>query len=236
MGAVVALTYLVSRAPGALTRIEAFRVSELRLEGARFLSLKEAADVVAVPSNASLWDDLEIWTERLSAHPLVRKARVRRRFPSTLVLEVAEREPVALVATPTLEPMDETGRILPIDPARHQLDLPLVGRQGGPGRGSLSLEERRVLGSEISRLAQTSPEFGSRLSEVILDGQGGLRVQVWDSPLSLFMRPGLPDQRIMKGLEVLEDARVRFDGRMVEALDLRFEDQVVVRLRRPAGS
>lgn len=233
---VVTAAALVSRAPAALAKVEAFRVQELKLTGARFLSLEEASRTLAVSPSASVWDDLEGLEERLRAHPVVKDARIVRRFPNTLVLEVQEREPVAFVATPTLEPVDLSGQILPIDPCLHQLDLPIIGARGDREVGNLSPAERRLLVREISRLAEADPELASRLSEIVLEERGDLRAHVWEPEMDLLLTPGTPAQRIQEGLDVLGDALARFQDRRVSILDLRFEDQVVVRLRPSAGS
>lgn len=233
---VVALAVLLSRAPAALAKVDAFRVQELRLVGARFLSLEEASKTLAIPATASVWDDLEGWEDRLRAHPVVRDVRIRRRFPRTLILEVEEREPVAFVATPTLEPVDRSGQILPIDPSVHQLDLPLIGVWSGRDVGNLSPAERRALVREISRLAEADPELASRLSEVVLEDRGDLRAHIWAPEMDLLLQPGTPVHRIQEGLEALGDALERFNDRRVSVLDLRFEDQVVVHLRPSSGS
>ena len=47
--------------------------------------------------------------------------RVERRLPNRLRVEIEERRPVALAATPTLEPVDGEGVRLPIDPTLYVL-------------------------------------------------------------------------------------------------------------------
>jgi len=235
-GLAVALAALASRLPEALARMELFRVRAVRLEGNRFLSQEEAAKTVAVSPDASVWDDFSMWEERLAAHPLVKGARVRRRLLGTLVLEVVEREPVALVANPTLEPVDAEGRILPIDPARHRLDLPLLTPWGSGGDGVLTLTERRILAAEVARLAEADPELVARISELSLDRRGDLRVRLWEPAVTLSLRLGLPSLRIREGFAALADAEDRFQGKAATDLDLRYEDQVVVRLGGSKGS
>jgi cell division protein FtsQ len=233
---VAGLAFVAQRIPEALAHLEAFRVEEVRIEGERFLSLEDLAPILEIPSSASVWDDLQEWEERLLAHPLVLEARIRRRFPRTLVLEVKEREPVALVATPTLEPVDRSGRVLPIDPTRHQMDLPLIGTRAGLGLGDLTPAERALLVGEVARISEVNPGLASQLSEIVVEGRGYLRARIWDPKVDLLLRPGTAGHRLKKGLDVLGDALVRFGAEGVVALDLRFDDQVVVRLKRPVGS
>ncbi|HSR42630.1 MAG TPA: FtsQ-type POTRA domain-containing protein, partial [Longimicrobiales bacterium] len=144
------LALVVARVPEALAGVDAFRVKEIRLEGHRFLTHEEAVRALSVSSGSSLWDDLEPLEERLRGHPLVRDARIRRRLPSTLILEVEERAPVALVPTPDLVPVDASGGTLPLDPAVHRLDLPLVHpfRERGRPDSRLAPDELRSLARE----------------------------------------------------------------------------------------
>ena len=235
-GLAVASAALASRLPEALARMELFRVREVRLQGNRFLTQEEAARTVALPPGANVWDDLSAWEERLAAHPLVKEAKVRRRLLGTLVAEVVEREPVALVPSPTLEPVDAEGRILPIDPARHRLDLPILTPWGSGGEEVLTLTQRRILAAEVARLGEADPELVARLSELSLDRRGDLRARIWEPAVTLSLPLGLPSRRIREGFAALADAGERFEGRAATDLDLRYQDQVVVRLGRSKGT
>ncbi len=235
----------VAQLPSALARVEAFRISEIRLEGNRFLTLEEAAKAVAISPMASVWDDFQLLEDRLQAHPLVEKARAKRRFPNALVLEVEETQPVALFPTPALEPVDALGRFLPIDPAQHRLDLPIIGLKGRGKGESITAAERRLVAGELARLGVGDPELVARISEITLDPRGDLRArlwrrgaqgEVWDLPLTLHFTPNLPDRRFREAMRVLEDAMIQFEGDVVAGLDLRFEDQVVVRLNKVRGN
>lgn len=231
----VALGGALARVPEALAEVEAFRVREIRLRGARFLTPKKARSALALPTGASVWDDTKVLEARLREHPLVKDVTIYRRFPGTLLLRVQEREPVALVSTPTLEPVDETGRLLPIDPAFHKLDLPIVTLAGGEGAGSLSPGGLRLLAGEISRLAREYPELHAKVSDVILHPPGDVRARISDPPITLRFRPGVSNGRIQTAFRALEDARAHFDEGGVREVDLRFRDQVVVRFAEAGG-
>lgn len=232
----VALGGMVSRIPRALEEVEAFKVSDVRLRGARFLTQEEAMEALELRPGASVWDDTKVLETRLKGHPLVADVRVHRRFPSALLIQVVEREPVALFPNPTLEPVDEAGRILPIDPAYHKLDLPIIASAGREGPGSLTPSELHLLAGEIKRLAQGDPDFHSSISDFTLYPRGDVRVRISDPPVTLHFNPGLSTGQIQTGLRVLRDAQDRLveQGEVVE-LDLRFEDQVVVRFDRAGG-
>ena len=231
----VAVAGILSRAPKALAKMEAFRVTEVRVEGARFLTQEDALRTLALSTDASVWDNTRSWAMRLQHHPLVADVTVHRRFPGTLVLQVVEREPVALYPGPALEPVDRSGRVLPIDPAFHRLDLPIMALEGAHGSNTLTPAQRRLLAREIHRITQGDPEFLARVSDITLDARGDLHARIWDPPVILHFTEGVPYRRIQAGLRVLDDASARFEGKRVTDLDLRYEDQVVVRLARAGG-
>ena len=220
----------LTRVPEALAHVEAFRVRTIDVEGHRFLTYQDALRAASVPPEASVWDDLETVEERLRGHPLVLEARVRRRLPATLVLEVRERDPVALLPTPSLVPVDATGRMLPVDPAAHRLDLPLVDPFPVPARkaGRLTPGELRTVAETIGRLARTEPQLTPRISEVRWLA-GDLEARLTGPEVVLLFPPSASSGRLREGLVALSDARERWPDRTPRAVDLRFVDQVVVR-------
>lgn len=225
-----ALAAAGSRVPDLLGRLEVFRVQEFRMEGNRFLDRDEAIRWAAVPPGASVWDDPGRWEEELRGHPLVLEVRVKRDLPHTLVFEVREREPVALVPDPVLEPVDGAGRALPVDPGRHRLDLPLVRpvRSGTDAR--LTPDELRSVVAEVGRLDEVNPRFLASVSDVSMGARNHLVARLMEPRVELHFRPPLTARRLREGLQALADARDRIDGEAPRSVDLRYEDQVVIGL------
>ncbi|MGD2123279.1 MAG: FtsQ-type POTRA domain-containing protein [Gemmatimonadota bacterium] len=232
----VALGGALSRIPRALAEVEAFQVDEVRLRGARFLTHEEALALLDLPPGLSVWDDVRELELRLESHPLVKEATVHRRFPDALLFAVEEREPVALFPNPTLVPVDKDGRILPIDPALHKLDLPILALAGRREAGSVSSTDLKLMAGEVSRLAEGDPELHAKISDVVLYPSGYLRARISEPSATLSFVPGLSSRRIQTGLRVLAHALGRFQDRDVMDLDLRFADQVVVRISSAEGN
>lgn len=235
--------------PGLLASLPLFEVDGVEVSGTRYMDAAAAVGAMAVPAGASVWDDPTPWEARLREHALVLDVRVRRRLPSTLVAEVVEREPVALVATPTLEPVDGEGRFLPIDPVLHRLDLPLLEVPDPPegdgtervGAGTVGRETGsrtagplpvRLLASEVARLARTDRSFLGMVSSLEWVRQDEVAVR-WGNPEVLIrFRPPLAPRRLREAVAVLAHASATRPGRTIQAVDLRYEDQVVVRFSR----
>ncbi len=224
----------LSQVPELLSRLELFRVAAFKLEGARYLDGPTVQQLLSLSDDASVWDDLRLLEERLEAHVLVQEAKVSRRLPGTLIVELRERQPVALVATPALEPVDADGQPLPIDPAVHRLDLPILtpGPKMVHGGTPLSPGQVRTMASELERLGQLDPEFVRSVSELAWEARGAILARLSEPPLDVRFRPPLAAQRLRQGLAVLADAMARAPNVVPATVDLRFVDQVVVKLTR----
>lgn len=230
VGVTAVVSLAVTHLPEALAESSLFRVAHVEIEGARFLPEDEARSVAALAADANLWDDPEPVEARLRSHPLVREARVRRRLPRTLVLEVTEREPVALVPTPVLAPVDREGRTLPLDPGLHVLDLPLLRPRREGSAEPLAPGQLRLLASEVDRIARLDPLVHAALSEAGLGPRDEVVLRLVEPNVTLRYVAPLTHARLREGLLALADAIERHPARRAHVVDLRFADQVVLRL------
>lgn len=231
--AVLALAAVVAgiRAlPGLLARVPLFDVSSVEVEGAVMVDDREILEWAAIPDSANVWDDRSSWEAAVAAHPVVRRARIRRRLPSTLVVEVEEREAVAFLASPVLEPVDVEGRLLPVDPSRVRLDLPVVRLLAAATDDAASPSPHRVRPpvEAVARLRQ-NPAFHGRLSEIREEPDGSVTA-LWGSSPGLEVRLRLPvdPSLVDTGLDVLALALSQDSTRTPRYLDLRFAEQIVV--------
>ncbi|MBT8404787.1 MAG: FtsQ-type POTRA domain-containing protein [Gemmatimonadetes bacterium] len=220
---------VVRAAPGWLAQVPLFDVSTVRVEGTDLVDDREILARAAIPDTANVWHDATSWEAAVAAHPMVRRARIRTRWPSTLVVKVEEREPVAFVATPVLELVDAEGRLLPLDPTMVILDLPVVRLDEAGSSGEVPSPGRlQDLIQAVVRLGE-NPHFHGRLSELREEPDGTVTALWGSSPgLEVLMRlpidPGLVDE----GLDVLTQALAGDSIATPSYLDLRWADQVVV--------
>ncbi len=237
VAAAMALATLATRVPEALAGVEGFRVSGFQLEGERFLTRDEVVELLGDPGSHSLWDELDPLARRIEAHPLVREARVRRKLPSTLLVQVVEREPVALIPGPALVPLDREGRELPLDAARHRLYLPLVQPVREPWAEGISLTRREVavLAREAAMLRELDPGLAASASEFALSAGGDILLRMGEPRITLLYRSPASTATLRRGLRVLGDFADRRPDERPLVIDLRFDDQVVVRHRNPSG-
>lgn len=96
-GQYAAFTTVHGALPDFVARSIGFRIKAVTVSGAHELSEKEILDAAGVgPSNSLLFLDVVRLRERLKALPLVKEASVSKLYPNHLLIEIQERQPIAL--------------------------------------------------------------------------------------------------------------------------------------------
>jgi cell division septal protein FtsQ len=192
----------------------------------------DARSLAAILPEASVWDDHSDAEALLESHPLIEEARIRRQGFNRLTIELREVRPVALVSAPALEPVDAKGTILPLDPAAHALDLPIL-LQATVQAGRVADEDSRRVLAVVDRLEVLSPDFVHRVSEIHRSAGDSIELTLLD---------GSHVERVILPLDDAELAFLRAEdaisecadrGRVV-SVDARFRDQIVVQVREAA--
>ena len=231
LGVIFLLGILMTAAWGvqkAARSMAFFRVRSIEVRGTHYLDPKEIVARLKVDTLRSLWDDLDPLTERIRRHPQISSVRIGRKMPGTLVVTIDENLPVALIQTPRgLQPFDSLGHQLPIDPARAELDLPIVATDDpvllklvGAVRSAqpqlfACIQEARRTGRDEILLTLSSGSAGSTPPDREI-----VRVRV---PL------GVPLERLSDIFPVESDLARR--QARIEELDLRYRDQVIARIQ-----
>ncbi len=201
-----------------LRSMDFFRVRRVEIEGLRYAAPDEIVSRLRVDTLASVWDKLAPLEARVAEHSQVRAVRIRRKLPGTLVVVVTENPPVALINTPRgLIVADADGDSLPVDPTRMDVDLPVLARKD-------SLLLRLLAETQVEE-----PALFARLSEVRRVGRGEVVLELPE--FRILADSAVTAARLAEVLPVELDA-TRRNWRPRE-LDLRFRDQVIVRLQSP---
>lgn len=219
---------------GILPGMPLFLVDEVHVSGATYLAAADVRTAAGLDDDTNLWEPKAQWLEDLESHPLVESAEVRRRLPSTLVFHVTEAKPVAFLAGPLVEAVDRRGVRLPVDPTQPVLDLPVIRVVNPDSAAPLGAS---VLAAEAAHLSEVAPEVLAVVSEVLLE-DGLVTLLLGDSGPRIRYRPPISERRLRDGIVAMNDALERFPDRPPGEIDLRFEDQVVVRPKnaRPAST
>ena len=200
----------------ALSRLSFFRVRRVEVQGVRYLAAADVVRRLGVDTTWSVWTELAPLARRLEADPQVADAVITRRMPGTLVVRVTENLPVALVpARGGLQAYDAAGQLLPLDPSRTPLDLPVAA-----ARDTALL---RLLGE----LRGARPELFDRVSAVRRERRDEVVLEM--PPVAVRAMLDVAPARLGQIVSVERDL-ARRQARAVE-LDLRYRDQVIARLQ-----
>ena len=201
--------------PLLLRQLSFFRVRKVEIIGARYVSVGEVVGRLRVDTNASIWDPTGPLVARLASHPQFHRVSVRRKLPGTLVVDVDENLPVALVAANDgVKAYDARGVALPIDLARTPIDAPILARR--------DLGMLRFLGL----LRAEAPALYDRVSEIRVVAADEVLIELDGTPVRA-MRD-VSTARLAEIDPVEEDLARR--GLHAAELDLRYKDQVIARL------
>lgn len=202
--------------PRALRHLAFFRVRKIEVNGLRYTPASEVLARLKVDTTRSVWDPLAPLAARVMEHPQVESATVSRKLPGTLVVDVTERRPVALVPIGAeLRAVDERGVTLPLDPSRTPVDAPVVTAPRAAGVYHL-----------LGQMQREAPALYARISSIRPAGSGELLVQVADVPVRTMTSVTLAR---LSDIEPVERDLARRQLRAAE-LDLRYRDQVIARL------
>jgi cell division protein FtsQ len=201
--------------PLALRQLSFFRVRKVEIIGARYVSAGEIVDRLHIDTTRSIWDPTAPLAARLASHPQLRRVSVRRKLPGTLVVDIDENLPVALVATSEgVRAYDARGVALPIDLARTPIDAPIVSRRDV---GVLQL---------LGLLRTEAPALYDRVSEVRIVAADEVLIELDGTPVRA-MRD-VSAARLAEIEPVEQDLARR--GIHAAEIDLRYKDQVIARL------
>jgi len=199
--------------------VERLDESELR----RLVHDLEGQNIVLVP--------IDSYRERVENHPRVRFVHMKRVLPSRIVCTVTEREPVALVYASEFLEVDREGIIMPEDDLTSALDLPIISgigreemREGQPCRNDGLEGALRAL-----EYCKTHGDgFARDISEIRLGKTGMSIVSLKDQ--SIILVSELDVERHLKKYFLMRDT-ITENNDSLKLIDLRFDDQIVLRSR-----
>ena len=202
-------------APLFMRRMAFFRVHRVEILGARYVAPSDILTRLRVDTLASVWDPTAPLAARVASFPEIQHAVVRRKLPGTLVIEVVERVPIALVAAKGgLRVYDERGVALAIDPARTTVDVPVL------------MERDTAVLRLLGAMRAARPQLYERVSAARRVGNE-LILQLKTLPVRAMIDVTLDR---LADIDPVEADLNRKQLRAAE-IDLRYRDQVIARLQ-----
>jgi cell division protein FtsQ len=219
LGGVLVLAILASPlwGPKLLRQFAFFRVRKVEIIGARYTPAAEVLSRLHVDTMRSVWDPLGPLVQRVQTHPQLERVVVTRKLPGTLVVELTERRPVALIPTADgLRAVDERGRVLPLDPSRTPVDAPVV----------TATPRDAAVYHLLGAMLREAPRLYARISSITRTGSDEIVLRVADLNVRAMTSVTLAR---LSDIEPVERDLAQHHLRPIE-LDLRYRDQVIARL------
>jgi cell division protein FtsQ len=230
----LAVVGLVGAGYGA-TRSALLDVDRVRVTGIGSTSREavlEASGLAPRPGRRPLMVDVrtEVVARRLEGLPWVERALVRRRWPATVEVSIAERTPVAVVpaATQGWALVDVDGRVLATmaDPPGDLVPVRAAVAAGPPGT---AVDVETHGGVEVA--AALRPPLAGRVSEVVVHPGGGVELTLRPRTTVRLGRPEQVGEKLVALVTLVE----RVDLRGVLVVDVRVPTAPVLTRGAPGG-
>ncbi|MBM7855217.1 cell division protein FtsQ [Desulfohalotomaculum tongense] len=194
-----------------------FNIRKIEIVGRNQISREKLVKLSGVVLGSNIFKvDLHSGEEKISLLPAVKEVKIKRRFPSTVVISITEREPMALLAAPGgFIELDKEGIYLR-QGEFNKLFLPVITgcrvKEIEPGE---KVTEKTVI-TALEVIDKLPPELTNQLSEVHVDNN---KVTIYTID-GVQGRLGLPENIYRKGDVFLQVLNQMHDGKKIEYIDL----------------
>ena len=226
-------TSAAASAPSVLRRFDSFAVRHVEIRGTHYMPAYDALLQSGITRKSSVFDDFEPWRKRLLRHPMILDARIESKLPGTIEVAITETQPIALARTPDLTAVDARAKALPIDPARADLDVPVLTMQSHPdANGEFADAATRATVHVLAAVQRRDERFYSWISQAGPIGSDGVRLELRNPIGAEVLLPANTSGMNLNELQVaLADLAARGELSQLKRIDARFHDQVVVSLK-----
>ncbi len=214
------------------------RIATISMKGQSLLNSDEYLKDIAIEDSISILDlDIREIHETLEENPFVKAARVSRRFPKRVIIEVMERQPLAWVNSTSNLYIDTEGYVLPYHHALDEMDLPIMSNFN-PAKelypeGELAISQPvRLAGTLLNWMVNSYPSLYDGLSEIRLNPSDDYELVLESHPTRII----LGKEKLVEKLQVLSvfEETLHHKRSLTDYtyLDLRYHNQVIAKERR----
>lgn len=214
-----------------------FNLTSTTVRGNFILSREEVRALANVPLAQSLNQiTSEEIQRRLEDHPYVKGARVSRRFPKSITIDMLERQPVAYINLPSFLVVDEDGFVMPLRHGDMEFPVPtLTGFNNAAelypiGEKCLSRKTLEAVDYLVG-VKKMFPQLFEDISELTVDKSDAYVMVLSEQPTRIHFGPS----DILGQLSLLKEFNDTLSGvkslHSYRYVDLRYKNQIVVRER-----
>jgi cell division protein FtsQ len=212
-----------------------FAVKEIRVAATTHVTADELQELAGVEiGDRLLTVDPDRVAAKLTTHPWIASARVRRELPSALSIDVTERRAVASALMGALYLLDENGRPFKRADFDEADGLPVITGVTREQYAGLRTVSEAVFREALTLLASYNEVAGRpKLSEVHVDPRAGFSLVLLDGAGQIRLGRGGADEKLARFDEILAATGPRGAAALTTVyLDGAQADRVTVRLAR----
>ena len=227
----IALLYALSRAAGFAVTAEALTITSIKVTGTNRMAPGEVLALLEGLRGANMITaNLESWRQKLLEAPWVADAEIRRVFPGTVGVVIAEREPLGIGRIRNaLYLIDREATIIDeFGPKYAEFDLPIIdglapagGEQGDP----IDLDRAALAGRVLADF-QRRPDLARRVSQVDVSNVRDAIVILKDDTALIHTGDAQFVDRVQAYLDLAP--RLREQVPQIDYVDLRYGERVFV--------
>ncbi|MCD6187377.1 MAG: cell division protein FtsQ/DivIB [Desulfuromusa sp.] len=212
-----------------------FRVERVEVQGNDRLSKGQVVALSDLEIGINTFNlDIGLIGRKIEENPWVESARVQRIFPRQIMINIEERQPVAIVNLGYLYYLDKQGEIFKVLDATDSLDYPIVTGFNYAKAQAHNAEYAQQLKQAVKLLADLSQRklFSlEQVSEIHFEANGGLSLFTLAGGVKIKL--GQTDyKRKLNRLERIY-AQLQPKLQMLDYIDLNVDEKVIVRIERP---
>lgn len=225
--------YALYRAAHLVLSADVLTVSRITVTGNERTSRDEVMAILDELEGQNMMAiDLDRWRGQLLDSPWVADADIRRVFPGTLSVVIAERTPLGIgrLTDGRMFLIDHRGMIIDeFGPSYSQFDLPIIdGLDAASESGGVLLDEARAsLAGRLLADFQRRPDLATQISQIDVSDLRDAVVILEGDPALIRVGDGEFVERVQSYLDLAPALRERVPE--IDYVDLRFDERVYVR-------
>jgi cell division septal protein FtsQ len=210
------------------------RIADVHVDGNTIVGDKEILALANIAKDQRLYSiDLLAAQQRIMQNAFIKSVAVNREAPNSISIMVEERVPIVAVVLDKMEYLSDDGVVLPPVRTEGIFDLPVLTGTFQTGEFTAGKKVTRGDVKEALEILATAQQLGDeiygRISEIRIESGRDIIFYTAESGIPVVFGRGDPAMKLVKFEGFWKDIVLHRGARELAYVDLRFEDQVVVR-------
>lgn len=216
------------------------RVHDITVAGNSIITEKEILSLASIGSDQRLYSvDLQAAQRQVMQNAFIKSATVNREAPNRIAITVQERVPITAVVLEKMEYIDADGIVLPPLRSENLFDLPVLT---GEFRSNEFVYGKQVKREDVKEALQilvtaqqVSDDLYRRISEIHIEQSREIVLYTAEYGVPVVIGSGDVGVKLVKFDGFWREIVSHHGAHELSYIDLRFEDQVVVRWNHDAA-